>query len=109
MSSLIKLALSISTNDNVDDLLMQYIAKSEEGASDEEKENGLVFSIDSAKAIKERKEKERLALEQELEARERQRNIDRLKNMGIGAAGTLGLLGGAYLVRDRIGRRNKKR
>jgi cobalamin biosynthesis protein CbiG len=84
MSGITKLALAISgeQEEYLTDKLRDLMDKTEDYAPDEIKDAGR-FLIDKANEIKER--------------RERERKIETLKNMGIGAAGTLGVLGSAYL------------
>lgn len=90
MNGLTKLAYSIAgvKEDFLTDRLKDLMDKTEEYAPDEVKDAGR-YLLDKANELQER--------------RERERRIETIKNMGIGAAGTLGLLGGAYLynkVRD---------
>jgi hypothetical protein len=84
MNGITKLALAISgeQEEYLTDRLRDLMDKTEDYAPDEVKDAGR-FLLDKANEIKER--------------RERERKIETLKNMGIGAAGTLGVLGSAYL------------
>ena len=84
MNGITKLALAISgeQEEYLTDKLKDLMDTTEDYAPDEVKDAGR-FLLDKANEIKER--------------RERERKIETLKNMGIGAAGTLGVLGSAYL------------
>jgi len=84
MNGITKLALAISgeQEEYLTDKLKDLMDKTEDYAPDEVKNAGR-FLLDKANKIKEQ--------------RERERKIETLKNMGIGAAGTLGVLGSAYL------------
>jgi hypothetical protein len=84
MNGITKLALAISgeQEEYLTDKLRDLMDGAEDYAPDEVKDAGRLL-LDKANEIKER--------------RERERKIETLKNMGIGAAGTLGVLGSAYL------------